>query len=65
MDSYLIQGYNHKIEVKFDSGKNLHIIIGAMALFQLQKMFSFRYVFKKKDWCIRFIFYTQVHNHKI
>ena len=37
--------------------------MGVMALFHLQKMFSFQYFFKK-DWCIEFIFYTQVNNHK-
>ena len=38
--------------------------MGVMVLFHLQKMFSFRY-FLKKDWCIGFIFYTQVYNHTI
>ena len=40
--------------------------MGDMALFHLQKMFSFQYFFLKMiDFCIGFIFYTQVYNHKI
>ena len=34
-----------------------------MALFQLRKMVSFQYLFK--DYCVGFIFYTQVYNHKV
>ena len=41
------------------------LVMGVMALFFLPSKNVFLSIFFKKDWCVGFIFYTQVYNHKI
>ena len=65
LDSYLhTQVYNHKIEVVRFRVKSTHYYESYGPFSPSESVFLSIFLFKK-DWCIGFIFYTQVYNHKM